>query len=267
MVDSATQDIEIPGPHGPVPARLYRPEAPSGEGLVWVHGGSFIAGSLDMNEANWVAMVLALRGITVLSLDYRKALDGVRFPVPSDDVLAGWRWAVENRRALAVSDDRLHLGGASAGGALACGVSMRLRDSGEGLPRSIVLAYPLLHPQSPAPSAELVEKTATLPRRQRFLPDDVLAMSANYAAGRASDAYAFPGNDAGDRLPPILIVNSDRDDLRGSGEEFARQVLAAGGSVRSSFEPGSTHGHLDRPGEPEGQRTLDTMSRWILQRE
>ena len=264
VVDSTIDDFDIAGPHGPVPARLYRPAVPSGEGLVWVHGGSFIAGNLDMNEANWVAMVLAVRGITVLSLDYRKALDGVRFPVPSDDVLAGWRWAAKNSHQL--SDSRLHLGGASAGGALACGVAMRLRDNGEGLPRSIVLAYPLLHPQSPQASAELAEKTATLPRRQRFLPDDVEQMSANYAGDLASDPYAFPGNDPG-QLPPILIVNSDRDDLRGSGEEFARQVRATGASVTCSFEPGSTHGHLDRPGQPEGFRTLDTISRWILRQE
>lgn len=45
------QDGEVPGPHGPVPCRVYSPARPSGNGLVWVHGGGFHSGDLDM--AGW----------------------------------------------------------------------------------------------------------------------------------------------------------------------------------------------------------------------
>ena len=35
-----------------------------------------------MLEAHWVSLALAARGFGVLSLDYRKALRGVHYPVP-----------------------------------------------------------------------------------------------------------------------------------------------------------------------------------------
>ena len=57
--------------------------------LVWMHGGGFVAGNLDMPEADWTARELALRaGAVVVSVDYRLCNDGVHFPVPHDDVLA-----------------------------------------------------------------------------------------------------------------------------------------------------------------------------------
>ena len=48
-----------PGPHGPVPVRVYGDGDGHGHGagerpcLVWMHGGAFIAGNLDMPEADW----------------------------------------------------------------------------------------------------------------------------------------------------------------------------------------------------------------------
>src|SRR5262249_41710178 len=53
-----TRGESAPGPHGPVPVRIYTPagdvptHAPC---LVWLHGGGFIGGDLDMREADWTA--------------------------------------------------------------------------------------------------------------------------------------------------------------------------------------------------------------------
>lgn len=59
-----------------------------------------VSGCLDTYESDWVASALAARGLPVLALDYRKALHGVRYPVPRDDVLAGWHWAVKQPERL-----------------------------------------------------------------------------------------------------------------------------------------------------------------------
>ena len=88
MTTSTVHDRTVPGPHGPVPIRVYRPADARGVGLVWLHGGAFHLGDLDMPEADVTSRAVAGAGISVVSVDYRLAVGGVRFPVPSDDVLA-----------------------------------------------------------------------------------------------------------------------------------------------------------------------------------
>jgi hypothetical protein len=51
----AVRADEAPGPHGPVPVRVYaRDPAAEAPCLVWLHGGGFIGGDLDMPQADWV---------------------------------------------------------------------------------------------------------------------------------------------------------------------------------------------------------------------
>ena len=56
-------DRAAPGPHGDVPVRVYAPTdgAPPTRGVVWCHGGAFVAGDLDMPEADVVARELVAR--------------------------------------------------------------------------------------------------------------------------------------------------------------------------------------------------------------
>src|SRR3954447_6398590 len=71
--DVLIEDAEAPGPHGPVPVRIYRSrQLSSGRSLVWAHGGGFASGDLDMPEAHVVAAELASRsGAAVVSVGYR----------------------------------------------------------------------------------------------------------------------------------------------------------------------------------------------------
>ncbi|GMA96838.1 hypothetical protein GCM10025881_36620 [Pseudolysinimonas kribbensis] len=83
-----------------VPVRIYRPDRPRGDALLWLHGGGFSGGDLRMPEADWVATTLAARGHLVVTADYRLATDTVRFPAPSDDVLIAWAWLRRNAAEL-----------------------------------------------------------------------------------------------------------------------------------------------------------------------
>jgi acetyl esterase len=175
------RDVAVSGPHGTVPTRLYRrPGDDAGAALVWVHGGGFIGGDLDMPEAHWVSLTSASRGFPVLSVDYRKCLRGVHFPTPSDEVLAAWLWAVQHATELGSSPDRLHLGGASAGGNLVAGVTKRLRDGAGPMPASLILVYPLVHPELPPVSTELAAALARLDQTV-FTSDVVRAINRVYA--------------------------------------------------------------------------------------
>lgn len=261
----SVQDVDVAGPHGPVPARLYRPDERPTAGLVWAHGGAFIGGHLDMPEANWVGLELASRGILVLSVDYRKALNGVKYPVPSDDVLAGWLWAVEHMGSIGVGAENLHLGGASAGAALSAGITMRLRDGAGPMPSTLLLAYPIVHPQLPPMSEELTRKIMSNPDARNLASEDVHDLNINFVgtAEAFDDPYAFAGVGDPAGLPPVFVLNSECDSLRASGEKYGGQLDSAGVPVRVETEPGTAHGHLDLPHSPEARKSIDRLVHWI----
>lgn len=263
-----SEAVEAPGPHGPVPMRVYSsggvaPGTPRA-GLVWLHGGGFVAGDLEMPEADAVARELVVRaGAVVVSVDYRlvdPATGANAFPVPLDDVLAAWRWVVVHADALGLDARRVAIGGASAGANLATGAAMRLRDDGDEVrPCRLLLAYPCLHAVLPPQPVAHEGAMSDVPELLRFRPADVERITRDYAGGDIASVspYAMPaaGDPAG--LPPVTMVNSEYDDLRVSGEDFARMLAEAGVQCDVSTEPGVLHGHLNESPRVAGtERTL-----------
>lgn len=265
-------------------------------GLVWAHGGGFAAGDLDMPEADWVARSLAARGVTVVSIDYRLVGDGSgRYPAGSDDVLAAWSWAIEHTDELGIDPSRLAIGGASAGANLVTGAVLRLLRVGErptqeaasrnpvqaGFrdgadpppqpavpPAGVFLAYPTLLAVQPAPDAALRALLDANPEADRFGPAAVLDMYENYLGGPVDEAPlpAVPGRaEASDLMgfPPVLMINDEADELRVSGELFAATLASAGVAVDLVTEPGTEHGHLNRPDEPAASASIEHVVRWI----
>jgi acetyl esterase len=259
-------DITVPTLEGGVPGRLYRAPGEALAGFVWVHGGAMIAGDLNMPEAHWVSLYLASHGISVLSLDYRKALHGVRYPAPSNDVLAGWQWALENLSALGLATaEDLHLGGASAGATLTAALTGRLRDDAGQMPASLLLAYPLVHAELPPINEDLLKKMAGVPADLAFGPDFIRDINLNFAGSedKFRDPHAFAGEGDLHGFPPVYIINSESDTLRASGELFATQLEAAGVHVRMEMEPGSLHGHLDHPHTQPAKNSIERMLAWL----
>jgi acetyl esterase len=259
------RDLALEGRHGPVPVRSYRDAAtPADAGLVWVHGGGFVAGDLDMPEAHWVSTQLARRGIAVLSVEYRKCDGGVRYPIPSDDVLDAWLWALDQGDLFGLPPAQVHLGGASAGGNLTAGVAKRLRDGAGPRPASLVLLYPLLHAVLPSPSQSLCEALAAR-GADLFTPEVIRALNLNFTGSEVlfEDPYAFAANGDVARQPPVYILNSEADSLRSSGEAYGDQLRRSGVRARTELEPGTTHGHLNEPLEPGALRSIERMAAWL----
>src|SRR5699024_10491583 len=174
------EDREIPGPHGPIPVRLYTPPTAADvprPGLVWCHGGGFMHGDLDMPEGDHVARGVAGRaGAVVVSVDYRLCdeIDGtptrefpggparVLAPIPLDDVCTAVTWTREHAGALGIDPSRIAIGGASAGGNLAAAASLRLAEEGTPLAASLLM-YLVAHPLNPEPTSEEAAALAATP--------------------------------------------------------------------------------------------------------
>jgi acetyl esterase/lipase len=262
----ATRDLSVAGPHGPVPVRVYGDEGgPDRPLLVWIHGGGFMFGDLDMPEADWTAReVCARTGAVVVSIDYRLAVGGVHHPVPLDDCVAAARWVRDHASELGVDPARITLGGGSAGGNLSVATTLRLRDEDGWQPAALLPVYPVLHPELPAPSPEVAVLLDEVPPALRFTPEGTAGMNANYLGGQAADGYSFPALAELAGLAPTLLVTAEYDDLRTTGEAFVAQLREAGVDVEHVQADGMLHGFLNlSAGLGPVDDVLDLMARTV----
>jgi acetyl esterase/lipase len=261
--DARVEELTVAGG---VRVRSYAPTVPAEgrPGLLWLHGGGFGAGDLDMRESDVVARELTARAdAVVVAVDYRLAAPGTRFPAALDDVEAAWRWFAASAHDLGCEPRRLSLGGASAGGNLAVAGARRLRDRGGPVPAALLLGYPCLHFPTPATA-----HGAVLPDILTFPPERFLDILRNYL-GRIDDipADAMPGHGVVAGLPPTHLALGEVDDLRGSGELFARQLAEAGIAASVDVAVGMPHGHFNIPPVPdlpEIGRSLDVLAQALV---
>lgn len=269
-------DIHVPGPADgretavpnlvgstSIPVRVYEPEGEPWAELVWAHGGSFVRGTLDWPEADWVSRSFAAAGIRVHSVDYVLASDTVHAPAPGNDV------AAVLRSVAAESDLPIVIGGASAGGHLAALAALAQAEraaTGDGrAAAALILEYPTLHRVQRADTG-IAAATATLPEQRRFGAERIADMYTTYLGD--SDAPVVAGELAQQQLallPPTVIVNADADDLRASGEEFAEQLAVSGVTVIERVQPGTVHGYLNRPEESDqARRDASETINWFV---
>jgi len=292
-----THDVDLTGGDHDFRVRVYPAAEPNGGLLVWAHGGAFMFGDLAMPEADQVGRRLSESGVTVVSVDYTLApLDALselpppppgaeipspdqiaaqadasrpraRFPVASLQLVAAFDWAVANAARFGADPARVAIGGGSAGGNLAAGAAMRLRDRGEALPHAVALVYPVAHAPLPPANDALEALLAEIPEFLTFPPSATTAINRNYLGDAVDDrGYAFPGGHDLTGYPPTLIVNAESDRLRASGEAFAAELALAGVDVSVVRMPGALHGFLNEVGDPAAERTLALLGQALAPR-
>src|SRR3954464_1276064 len=91
------EDRTVPGPPD-VPVRIYRPHSGAHGAIVWLHGGGFDMGGLDV-EHPWAARIADSSKAVVVSVGYRLAPEH-RFPAALDDAYAAVMWTAGHRDEL-----------------------------------------------------------------------------------------------------------------------------------------------------------------------
>ncbi|MFH9089750.1 alpha/beta hydrolase [Streptomyces sp. NPDC017673] len=216
-----------------VPVRVYRPGAEAFGWLVWAHGGSWQAGSLE----HWHEPVMDLArvsGCTVVSTGYRLA-PRYRHPAQLDDLLTALAWAEEQ-----ADGEPLAVGGDSAGGTLGACAALARRDRNEPLAAQ-VLAYPPLDPGCTAPA--YTRDPGAFPAA-----DDLRRAWRMYRGGAGTAVrggvplYSTPLEaDRLTGLAPAVLAVGDLDPVRDDVTEYARRLREAGTSVRLRVFPHTPH--------------------------
>lgn len=226
-----------------VPVRLLRPAGPVRGVVLDIHGGGWVIGNPQMNDAQNAAIVAACQ-VAVVSVDYRLV---PRFPLQAamDDCLAAARWLLAGD----IGDfDGLpvFLLGESAGAHLASTVLLRLKDQPALLARvaGAVLYYgvydlggtPKVHQAGPA--------TLVLDGPGMAKALCMLTPECSEAERRAAPRSPLYGDLAG--MPPALMFGGERDplldDTTGMAERW-REVA----DVELHVLPEAPHGFLHFP--------------------
>ncbi|MBD8548710.1 alpha/beta hydrolase [Sphingomonas sp. CFBP 8760] len=235
--DLATiRDIVIPGPDGPIPARLFDAAETRVPGpvMVFYHGGGFVFGEIE-THASLCAEMARVLGMPVLSVEYRLAPEH-RWPAAPDDAEAAARWVASNPAALGRTATGLVLSGDSAGGMLAIVTAMALRDRPAAVP---VIAqaplYPVTDPAGRYPSFEEFAEGYLLTKAAMLWFGD--AYQADIAHMRGSPMLAPLAG-----MPPAVIVAASLDPLRDQGRAYAARLIEAGVPTVYREAVGTVHG-------------------------
>lgn len=259
-LDTATGDLAL---------RMYRPRAGHRGTLVFAHGGGWVAGDLDNNDALCRALAAAT-GAQVLSVDYRLAPEHP-FPAGLNDLDRALRFAADGAGGLVEDPAALGVAGHSAGGNLAAALALRSREGRAPGIRVQVLLCPVLDAPDPDRSSYRAH-TENLPLTAKgmqwywglYVRD--AAAAGGVARERRADAQvgtaAVPVGAAPLRAAdltgsaPAVIVAAGVDPLSDEAEEYAARLAASGTPVEFARREGVPHLFLVFPSTPARDAVL-----------
>lgn len=245
-----------------VPVRILTGSRPARAVVLDFHGGGWVIGNAQMNDALNIAIVNACQ-VAVVSVDYR-LMPSHTLQEMLDDCLAATRWLLDGKADPSWSGLPVLMVGESAGGHLAVATLLRLKQWPQLLARikgavlyygvydltgtpSVRAAGPdtlLLHGPSMAGAMRML--TPGLDERERRLPP----WSPLYGAL--------------DNMPPALMVAGERDPLLDDTVLMA-QRWAEAAPVELHLLPEAAHGFIRFP-IALARRTQARTHAWLNQK-
>ncbi|WP_447791832.1 alpha/beta hydrolase [Pseudomonas farris] len=247
---------------GNLPVRLYKPSGAAPKQawpvLLYLHGGGWDLGNLDTHD--WFVYALAKRlNLVIVAVAYRLAPEHP-YPAALDDSLTVWNALRAGELGGDLSCEPLVVCGDSAGGTLAAGLCMTLRDKGELQPLGQALVYPVLTTETFQPSATLyadaplLSVTGLAGSLERYLP---LVQMRSEVAAMPLMARDFRG------LAPAFIGVAEFDILRDEGYAYRDALEADNVPVSLYLGKGLLHGSLRAQGVEQVEAFYDTLAQAI----
>ncbi|KAF8181748.1 Alpha/Beta hydrolase protein [Mycena galopus ATCC 62051] len=199
--------------------------------LVYLHGGGWAAGSIDMKDFELRILSVELR-LAIVNVDYRLAPEN-RFPTGLNDCYAALKWTVESCARICGSLDKgFVVGGSSAGANLAAAVAHRsLKDpffEQRKLTGHILQIPALVHPAAYPPdyTSELLsyEQNKDAPT----LGKDLMDFYYECLKGPPADPDVSPLLADHTGLPPAYLQVCGLDPMRDEGLLYERLLRELG---------------------------------------
>ncbi|MHB8813538.1 MAG: alpha/beta hydrolase [Steroidobacteraceae bacterium] len=229
----------IPGPIGALRVWIYTPAgARMGllPGLVYFHGGGFVAGSLDTHDGICRSLANA-SGCRLVWVDYRLGPEA-RFPAAIEDASAATRWIAAHAAELGIDGRRLGVCGDSAGATLAAVVARDAAAAGQPRLALQFLLCPILDYRAETASWQSFGSGHFLDRET--LEHDLahyLGKDTDPADPRISPLRA----ERLEGLPPACIHTAECDPLRDEGAQYAARLERAGVTASYRCHSGMIH--------------------------
>jgi acetyl esterase/lipase len=223
--------------------------------LVFVHGGAYVFGSATSTRGS-AARVAAATGMRIVSVDYTLA-PHAKWQRITDQVIA----VIDGLRSAGYPMSAIGIYGDSAGGGLAGGSVLKLRDTGRGLPGAVVLWSPW------ADITESGDTYDTLKTADFLSYERELSVAARaYAEPRdQKNPYVSPVyGDYSKGYSPTLIQGGTREIFLSNFVRLYQALDMAGQSVKLDIYEGMPHVFQSiLPDTPEARTALQKMSHFL----
>jgi acetyl esterase len=200
--------------------------------ILHLHAGAFVSGSLDMGRT--VSTLLAEAGAIVISADYPLAPQSV-FPQTLQTLFQALTLMWQKRGKWAGRKSQVYVAGEEAGGNLAAGLALMVRDQRSPALAGQILLSPMLDACLATESVRLAEAG---PVGCKWADGWHQYLGT---ADKACHPYAAPlGSSRLGGLAPALIVTAEDDPMRDESLAYAQRLRASAVAVREYVLPRPT---------------------------
>lgn len=242
--------------HDMIAERVCAPGVQRDRAVLYLHGGAFVLGSAA-TVREIAARLSGATNATVLVINYRLAPEHP-FPAAMRDAISAYKWLLDK----GYSNNRIAVGGESAGGGLALQTLITLRNEGSPLPAAAFLMSP--------PTDWVRFDGESYSTRAKVDPINRLETcrftASLYVGDNDPDTPLLsPVHMDLERLPPLCIHVGEYEVLLSDSLRLADNARAASVPVELKVWPAMWHAfQLSARFVPEARRSLDEIGRFVI---